>query len=432
PGPTTTPDGKLHLGALTFADRLPTNLLFVTLDTTRRDAIGRYAGNGDTPNLDAVLAESFVLDDHRSCSNWTGPAMTCLMSGRNPMDNGFWPWADDPEVRNFPPDSYRTLASHLTDAGWATTVVTANEIYSSDYGIDAGFAREVREDWVPGPWVVESGLAEVDTLLAGAAPWFLQVHFIDPHGNYCAPEEYIDGEALPADFEYTPDDLCDGDEYFPDHDFESQPEPWQSDLVATYRELYAGEVRYWDDSFGDLWAALEERGALDDTLVVFVTDHGQQFFEHGGHGHGLYLGSEENRSTAAFWATNLEPGSFTEPTIHQDITETLFEAYGIVPLLPTTGLLIGTAPPDRALRAMNYKSFADGPHLSIVKNDRQLLYDWWGGKDLYRLDTDPGALVDVYDPTDPDVIDLWTDMNAWIDDVRATWTHLEEPTYAWP
>jgi len=93
PEPTDTGSDAptVQVGALVFDEHLPTNLLVISLDSARRDTIGRFSGSADTPNLDAFLEGSLVLENHRSCSNWTAWSMTCVLSGRNPMDNGFAP-----------------------------------------------------------------------------------------------------------------------------------------------------------------------------------------------------------------------------------------------------------------------------------------------------------------------------------------------------
>ena len=114
------------------------------------------------------------------------------------------------------------------------------------------------------------------------------------------------------------------------------------------------------------------------------------------------------------------------------IVETLFQAYGIVPALPTSGILVGSGTPDRAVRGMNSWGLPDGVRLSIVKGQRQLLYNWSGTRAFYRLDSDPAGLIDVYDPTDPDVIDLWADMDEWVADVEAIWPHYGSPSQTGP
>jgi arylsulfatase A-like enzyme len=423
--PTTT-----AVGALTFTGPAPRRLLVISLDTTRRDHIGRFSGSGLTPNLDRVLDEAVVLEDHRSCSNWTGPSMTCVISGRTPMENGFWPWTGDPKVDGYPDRGYGddTLPGRFTAAGFATTLVTANGVFSRDLFTSAGFDQEVRVDWQPAPAVSEAALATLDGLLVDGRPWYLHVHYIDPHGTYCAPEEYVEAEAagLP-DVGLSREEWCYDSYGAQDGAYWDASMPAEREAVRDWLEAqYAAELRYWDVEFGRFWSELERRGALEDTLVAFVTDHGQQFYERGGHGHGLYLGAEENRSTAWFWARNLAPVAFRRTTFHPDVTATLYEVFGVTPTIPQTGLTVGTAPEDRAIHAINAWD-AYSIQLLVARGDRELVYDWWGSRAFYRLDDDPQGLVDVYDRRDPDLVELWAEMDTWIAEVQRSWPHLPPP-----
>jgi arylsulfatase A-like enzyme len=428
PEPEPEPGPEPTVGALEFEGAVPSRLLVISLDTTRRDYIGRFSGSGLTPNMDRVMEEGVVLENHRSCSNWTGPSMTCVVSGRTPTENGFWPWTGDPEVRGYPEPGYGldTLPGRLTDAGFATTLVTANHVFSMDLFTSAGFENEVRVDWQPAVEVSRRALEEVDRLQFETRPWYLHVHFIDPHGSYCAPEEYIESEALP-DVGLSREEWCYdsyGAQYYVWRDADMPAE--REALIAWFEAEYAGELRYWDAEFGRFWNELERRGVLEDTLVAFVTDHGQQFYERWGHGHGITLNSEENRSTSWFWARNLKPKSITTSTFHPDVTATLYDVFDVEPTLEQTGMTVGTAPADRATHAI---SAWDGGsvQLQVARGDLELLYDWGGGRSFYRLDEDPKGLVDVYDRRDPDVIALWEDMEVWIAQVQEAWPHLAPP-----
>src|SRR5687768_9669747 len=93
----TVVDDSIVVGGLVFHGALPRNLMVVSVDTTRRDFLSYFSGSGLTPNLDAILNQSYVLADHRSCSNWTGPSMTCVVSGKTPGENGFWPGSGLPD-----------------------------------------------------------------------------------------------------------------------------------------------------------------------------------------------------------------------------------------------------------------------------------------------------------------------------------------------
>jgi arylsulfatase A-like enzyme len=400
-------------------DQAPDNLLIISVDTTRRDYIGRFSGNGLTPNLDAVLAESVVLEDHHSCSNWTAPSMTCVVTGQTQMEQGFGTWNSNPYVSAFPgPDFVNdTLATWMSSLGKQTLLITANSVFGPwSTGIAVGYDNAINADYQQAEGVVATAMVEIPALIVAGQPWYAHVHFMDPHGPYCAPDDFVNLSVLEPVGMSTAD-WC-ADSYGLGGGWYVMSPKVQEETLAAYLEVYEGEMKYWDTHFGDFWAQLEAVGALDNTLVMFVTDHGQQFFERGGHGHGIYLGPEENRSTAAFWAKTLEPLAWTEPTIHQDLNATLNDVYGITPIQPRSGYALGTAP-DRSIDIINY--WGGTVELGVIRDNMQLNYNFDGRKSFYKYDTDPNALVDVYSATDPDVIKLWTDMDAWVANVYRHW-----------
>lgn len=143
--------------------------------------------------------------------------------------------------------------------------------------------------------------------------------------------------------------------------------------LARARLAYRGELRYFDDTLAGLWADLDGRGLLDDTLVVFFTDHGEQQMERGVLDHGFELYAEENRSVAGFWAKTLVPGTWTGPTLHTDLPVTVLGLLG----LPSTGTGIPLG------QALDHGV----PQLSIVRGDRQLHQDWDGVHTFQRCGT---------------------------------------------
>ncbi|MEZ4241665.1 MAG: sulfatase-like hydrolase/transferase [Myxococcota bacterium] len=430
---TTHPD-PYTWGALAFDGPPPSNLLIVSLDTTRRDFIGRYAGNDNTPNLDAVLEQAVVLDNHHSCSNWTAPSMTCIMSGRTSFENGFWTgFRNDPNLTQMPPADYDTIPAYLSELGMANTLVTASEVYAPQYGIPGGFDRIVERTWEPAEIVTTVGLQELETLRAGGAPWMFQIHYIDPHNSYCAPDVWLDPENY-VDFPY---DLCPGgdDEHQVVYDLEDQYPTWPADQQQAFlnniRERYRAEVAYWDSEFGRFWTEAGASGALDDTLVLFVTDHGEQLFDRGYIGHGKLFGTEENMSVAAFWATNLAPAVVDKVTVHQDLTETIYKIFGVTPARPTQGIVVGAGGPDRVVDGMNYWT-GDRVTMFAANQDHHMTYDFWGNRKLYDLTTDPAATTDLYAPSDPDVVALWDELLPFVNEISSTWTFLDPPVNPGP
>jgi arylsulfatase A-like enzyme len=352
--------------------------------------------------------------------------MNCVVTGLTPYELDWWPWTGDAAVDGFDADM-PTLAGQLANqVGYTTVLVTANSVFDSGLNFDRGFDKVVRPSWLPANVVADDGLAEAALLVAEPDPWYLHVHYIDPHGSYCPPDEYVDEE----DYVDMGEDIC-WYGYSMAYDYWYKPQEWRDTFVNDIFELYDAELEFWDAEFGRFWDGLDAMGALDDTLVVFVTDHGEQIYERGNLGHGITLGSEENESTAMFWAKNIVPQAWTGNTLHQDIAATLHDHFGVVPPTASSGTIVGLAPVDRAIRGMIYW----GPgsmRLSIVKEETQLLYDFWGEKHFYDLTTDPTGLTDLYDAADPVVQDLWVDMEVFVDEIVAKWPSAGDPVVPGP
>ncbi len=404
---------------LAFEGDRPTNLLILSLDTVRWDRVGRYAdGDSLTPFLDGILEQSVVLDRHHSCSNWTAPSMLCATSGLSPIDVGAF---EPRQVAAQLP----TVARVLDREGYQTRLVTANTYYFSQR--DAlGF--EVIEA-IPYPEtadrVVDGVLQQYDSTLDPASPWYLHGHLFDPHKPLCPPEAYREGEsALPP---LGPDlDLC--LEYR-----QTLNALWRdgnADQRATFRAhlefLYGGEMRFLDDQLRRLWEGLEARGALDDTLVVIFSDHGEQFMERRPIvDHPWDLFAEENRAVAAFWAKNLAPLTVTTRTVHEDLAATLYTLFEALPERPIRGLPLGTAPADRAIWLVHEHN--DENIVAVVQGHHQLTLNFGGPRFFHDLEADPKQLDNLYDPENEDVLQLWTELEPALDAVASTFPSWPVP-----
>jgi len=396
---STAPSG----GALAFSES-PRNVLFIALDTTRRDVIGRFSGDAAaTPNLDALLAEGVVLEDHRSCSNWTWDSVLCVQSGQDPWRLGFAYVDESGVARSSVPADVRLMSSVVRDAGYQTALATAQGYMSPDNRMSQGFD----DSW----YVLDAPATELTDgaldLLSGfdpAEPWYLHLHYMDPHELYDPPEAYLDGlDGLdPIDFDLT---VRTEYEALRAGAIDEMSEAERELVLAHLWVRYLAELKYFDDQLGRLLDTMEAGGWLDDTLVVFWTDHGEQIWQHGYSTHGGSLFEEEIRATAAFWAKGLTPLAWTEPTTHVDLWPTIAVALGLPNTTTFTGVPVGRRDDDAALFSLRYrgpKSFQ-----SVVQDDKKLFYNWNGSKEYYDLAADPGELANVYDSTDPDVVALW-------------------------
>lgn len=285
----------------------PRNLLLLSVDTLRADALGAagYAA-ARTPHVDRLAAEGTYFTAAISPMPRTTPALGSLLTGLWPQHHGSREVGD-------PITGVPTLAAILRARGFATLAVSANSTAGPKQELDRGFQSFVTYDDLiatygdglyrdmtgvepdqPG-WataVTREGLRLLGEAPAGE-PWFLWLFYFDPHLMYRPPKPWQDVEATRCWELY---------DYYLEHRGEAGQVFVDRGGVATRaredcRRLYDAEVAYVDHEIGKLLERLEADGRLADTLVVFTADHGENFgegglfFEHGDNAHdaGLHV-----------------------------------------------------------------------------------------------------------------------------------------------
>ena len=402
--------------ALVFTAERPTHVLGISIDTLRRDRIGRTTGRDTTPFLDQVLAEGVALDDFRACANWTLPGLTCAMTGQSTLEHGVEPMAPDIQDRSEPlPEDLETLATWLGDAGHETRLVSAAKLFSTHRPVSNGFDQVDFVGEVSAEELVEAALGHAAELAAlDDIPTYLQVHFRDPHAPYSPPMAY-QGELTGADLGDMDPRTSEGMQTLR-REWSGLTSDERSELASVLFTLYDGELRYLDDQLARLWAGLDDLGLLEDTLVVLWSDHGEQFFDHGRFEHGQSLHTSEASAVAGFWARSLEPIAFTGPSTQMDLVPTVLDALGLPIPSTVTGAPIGSAPPDRT-RISATVDHRGLPTFTIDQEDQRMFYTWNGERALYDLEDDPGEHENRYDASDPTVACLWSVLQPALDRV---------------
>jgi len=404
----TDPDG---VSPLVFADGVPKNIVVISIDTLRKDALGFYGGEADTPFLDGMLAESVHLDDHMQCSSWTYPATTCTLMGRSHEANGYMPRLT--QLQDPLPGDTEFLAGWLGEAGFVSLIHSGNDWLSAKWGNTRGYDIEVN---FGSSTVDATGMAS-DLLLAetearGAEHWMLHMHLLEPHAPYNPPEAYLEGiEELPP----VPYDLSDRDVHYEvNRDaFDDFPPDMQAAIEAHLRFRYLADLAWLDDRLQNLFGVLEDKGMLDDALVVIWSDHGEAFWEHGHQTHAWTLFPEENNAILAFWAKDLEPDAWTGPTHSFDLAPTLLELYDVPVPDSVDGVPLGRAADDR----LRYASVAarKGPVQLLRQGDDALYYTWRTGQlELYDLGADPHARTNRASSHKARAQTLWDEMKPYV------------------
>jgi arylsulfatase A-like enzyme len=269
------------------------NIMIIGVDTLRRDHLGCYGYERETsPSIDRLADHSILFEDAVSQSPWTLPSFATMFTSLYPTQHG----AGD--LHSHGAGSYGTrmsasfppLAMMLLKKGYSTGAVVNAPALAPELGVDRGF-----EFYSTAPrW--NRRLADETTRDAlkwidgnSENPFFIFVHYFDPHLDYEPP--------APHDTIFDPDYMGDLGGAFTRENYYKMEEMLSREndpQVRTewdhIRALYDGEILFTDKAVGELLRGLEERGLRDNTLIVFLSDHGEEFFDHKGfeHGHTLY------------------------------------------------------------------------------------------------------------------------------------------------
>ncbi|MGB3632916.1 MAG: sulfatase [Rubrobacteraceae bacterium] len=318
------------------------NVVVIVSDTFRSDHLGAYGNQSiKTPNLDALARSSVVFDGHRASSFPTMPARADILTGT--FAYTFMGW--EPLPAHLP-----TLPGLLSDAGYLTMgVVDTPYFIRGGFGYDRGFDDFI---WVRGQgddtrpdersdyrltWREESDRLVAKTVTEAERwlerhhkePFFLYVDTWDPHEPWDAPEYYT--ELYKADY--------DGRQLYPPYAKWEEAGLTKEDLEIAHA-TYCGEVTMVDLWIGRLLAKLDVLGLRENTIVLFVSDHGFYFGEHG------YFGKAEwiNDNYAAVSKDSVVPEWLTDSWL---LTVAPSPLYGELTRLPLIARVPGMKPGRR-------------------------------------------------------------------------------------
>ena len=412
-------------GAPLLTDGGAKNVLMISIDTLRRDRIGRYSCERLTPFIDHLFESALVLDNHYSCSAWTLPSATCVLTGQTPIDLGAFPQINSMQAVPKIDEATPSLASQLANAGLSTLLVSSNLYISGKSGLDLGYNKVITKR-KPANIMLTTMLEELNTLerTAPGIPWFGHVHLIDPHTPYSPPGDYLTHMDDLPDIEWdlsNAEGTRDMNEAWPNL---SSSERSSIGEHLVYR--YGAEIRYMNDEIELFFDELENQGFLEDTLILIWSDHGEQFWEHGDWGHGISLHAGENRAIAAFLGPGVPTGSWTYPTTHTDLAPTILGALNLTAPSAWTGAPVGLHDHSRPLFAATAPKEADVQQ-SILLDNHRLLYRWDGDKALFNVDEDPFETTDLYRSEPGRVSTLWEQLEPEINRLVALFPDKTAP-----
>lgn len=399
------------------------NAILITLDTVRADHLSSYGyGLETTPRMDALAAEGTRFEHCLSTASLTPVSHASILTGLNPYQHGLRVLHADSGYRL--PDSVPSIATLLGDAGWQTGAILSAFPVSERFGLDQGFDHfdnGLTPD-APDPKQVEQGRDErlgrrqrrsdatTDAVLAwldeAREPFFLWIHYWDPHDPLLVPPPEFVGEFRRANRDGT-----------------GRP------------SLYDTELHYVDAQIGRLVDGLRERGLWDDTLIAITADHGEGLGDHDWHAHRLLYEEQihvplilkPTAGSAARAGADRRVVADTVRTI--DLVPTILEELGVyIPEVEGRSLFaLMRGEPDEPRRAyadqlnkwdskaaMLEQRPGDDLLHSLVGDGTKLIFKPLrpGESELYDLRADPGEVHNLFGPDDPRAASLLDDLRA--------------------
>lgn len=304
---------------------LPDILLF-TIDTARADHFSAHGYERETSPTVRELAERGTRFDRAYApSSWTLPSVVSMLTGVLPREHGVThaTLESNGSQTHIPlSDELPSMVETLRAAGYETVGVTANVFLHGGLGFDRGFDDYECLGFVALPQLRQALEPRVERLAASSRPFFLWVHVLEPHFPYVEQEPAL-AEFWPPPRPRLPERVG---PYTVRDMLQFIREDATGDHLEFIEALYDSEIRATDDFLRELLGRLEARRLA----VVVSSDHGEEFFEHGGVGHGRTLYEESIRVPLVIALPEEEPRArvVRRPVSLMDVLPTLVELVG--------------------------------------------------------------------------------------------------------
>ena len=435
-----------------YAQETRPNLLFIVADTVRADHVGAYGYHRNTtPWLDSFASNATLFENAISASSYTLPSHATLFTGLYPETHGAIATSHDtglslkklgmqPDFANVSPltDEVTTLAEILREEGYQTAAMCANTAYLAPaFNLDQGFDTYVNamgslDAWrpfgltlirrvpLPGHWRILRMLRsseryyifghEINELALtwmksrSDAPYFLFLNYMDPHWPYLP---------LPGYRNLFPHAYDRMSQHF--HAVNEGHEKANPEEVQTRVDAYDAGIRTLDDRLKELFSELESSGALENTCVVIVSDHGEAFGEHGKFEHHQSVYQEEVHIPLILKL----PGQVSGQRVSRyfdmtDVMPTVLASLGMTPPNCVEGKSRITSNRVRPVIAFLGNYERDFTEHAVIEAGLKLIVRSDAPPKLFDLTKDPGEQVDLSDQRHADVARLMAMFDAYV------------------
>lgn len=421
------------------------NIVLITPDTLRGDHLSCYGYDKiSTRFVDSLAEEGVLFENAISTSPWTLPSFASLFTSLYPTVHGAGrevSFAVHTGIR----EGVVRLAEVLKEVGYHTRALSQSWFLGEDFGFRHGFdyynnmwrgledirAREISKRkkaflWSylvdPGKKISKSiAQATTDEIIDWLEvndqyPFFLWVHYLDPHFPYKRVKNYN------LDTNYKgklTDDLVGNMDFF---QLRTGAYRLNQDDKKYFEVLYDEEILYIDESIGRILDKLKQINQTDNTLFVFTSDHGEEFWEHGRFGHGIGMHQEVINVPLIMKLPGILPSGarINQHVSLVDVMPTILDILGVKHKIKLEGesllpLINGDQTSDRAVFNELPKFFEN--RKSITKNNYKLIYfPSSKNAELFDLEKDPHEMKNIYHENQEIGLSLKQEILAWIKD----------------
>ena len=382
------------------------DVVWIGVDTLRADHLGFQGYARDvSPRLDAFAVESLVFERAIAAAPWTTPSFAAVFTGVHPGALGIR------ERKPIPPEA-RTFAEVLCAAGWQTAGIVSHTYLGQRYGFDRGFetwdeSNAGGHTYVSSAHLTDRAIERIDELTEDERPFFLFVHYFDPHYDFREHDGFRYSEA------YT------------------GPARSERDNIQALRRLaregalgpadrqhlldrYDSEIAFTDHHIGRLLDHLKARGRYEGALIAFFADHGEAFAEREdryiGHGHHVY-DTLVHVPLVLRLPRAERVGREARPVGTPDLAATTLSYLGMPASLPGRSLLEGAGEGEASAFA---QAWAGGTKTAVALGRWKLIEEeGTGERFLYDAKLDPSEQWNLASRHPEVVEELGARLDAW-------------------
>lgn len=322
------------------------NIVYIVIDTLRADALSCY-GNKKiaTPAIDTLASDGILFENAYSSSSWTIPGTTTLLTSQDPLSLRMTHFS------SIMPEEATLAGEALKEKGYMTAAIIGNVLVNEKVGFNQGFEyfdwdANVFYDSFVGVMLFNSTLKFLKKWRVRETEFFPVLDFSSPYFISYEINSYRDASDITSNAVKLIEKLSSSSfflylQYFDPHtpNFK-HPVGSLFNLEANFTigefctvenkdkflDLYLSEVEYADKHIGYLINNLKNKGIYDNTIIILTSDHGEQFMEHGYHGHPISLYNGELRVPLIIKGIENNRGvKFSPPTSIIDILPTVFD-----------------------------------------------------------------------------------------------------------